>query len=246
MQRKATVDKLLAAFDADTPAQSLSDRRRRRHLTNKIISHSRRGFTRPQQETYLHTLLLSSEIDKGQYRENNKTPYFLHLLAVLSILIDCGIYDFKLLCAAALHDTVEDTEQEKAKRDVKKRIKKLCGIMVLHIVLLLTKRKGEDKDMVWQRMLSEPDLNILWRVLTIKYADRIHNIRTLQEIKDWIKRARKLQETMKWFPLIHSKLKRALQNLWNKRTLKDRSRLHLADKMNNQLQAALEGWQRTL
>jgi (p)ppGpp synthase/HD superfamily hydrolase len=120
-------------------------------------------------------------------------------------------------------------------------IKERYGAMVERLVDLLSKQEGEteNKDAYWKRILAEPDLTILWRVLAIKYADRIHNARTFKALKE-VDRDRKVKETLEWFPVIKQKLEECLQKLWVKRTVKNRSRLHLPDLLQNRLNAALE------
>ena len=46
---------------------------------------------------------------KGQYRKNNKTPYWHHLRDVVTNLEMMGIDDESILCAGWLHDSIEDT-----------------------------------------------------------------------------------------------------------------------------------------
>ncbi len=46
---------------------------------------------------------------KGQYRKNNKTPYWHHLRDVVDNLEMMGITDESILCAGWLHDSIEDT-----------------------------------------------------------------------------------------------------------------------------------------
>ena len=46
---------------------------------------------------------------KGQYRKNNKTPYWHHLRDVVNNLKMMGIKDESILCAGWLHDVIEDT-----------------------------------------------------------------------------------------------------------------------------------------
>jgi (p)ppGpp synthase/HD superfamily hydrolase len=139
-----------------------------------------------------------------------------------------------------LHDTVEDTKNPDKKDVVRRLIQKKYGAMIAYIVHLLTKREGEAKEMQWKRMLNEPDLSILWRVLAIKYADRIHNARTFQKLPKKEDRERKVKETLQWFPIIKHELEQCLSKLWKRRTLKNRSRLHLPHILQNKLDAALE------
>lgn len=233
---------IVAQMAIDTPFLQEEDKRRAHFLVSKIIRTGRQHLIIVQRDKMIESMLDSSKIHAGQYRKNNKTPYILHLLEVVFILIDAKIYDFKILCAAMLHDTIEDTKGSEKKQLVKKLIQKKYGAMIACLVHLLTKRESEAKEMQWERMLSEPDLSILWRVLVIKYADRIHNARTFNHMPNKEDRVRKVKETKYWFPIIKCKLDQCFSKLWKKRTIKNRSRLHLPSTLQNKLDAALEGY----
>lgn len=233
------VAELSAAIAADTPFLKDEDRRRCYFLLSKINRTVRQHLPQVLQAKIIESIKDSSRIHSGIYRKDGTTPYILHLLEVACILIDSKIHDFKTLCAAILHDTVEDTEDPDEKKAVRKLIKTKYGAMVCRIVELLSKHKGENKDLQWKRMLNEPDLCILWRVLTIKYADRIHNAQTFNALKRE-DLERKVTETKFWFPVIKKKLEECLKKLWVKGTLKTRSRLHLPHLLQNKLDAALE------
>ncbi len=239
---KPSAAEIVAIMATDTPFLLEEDRRRAYFLVSKVIRTGRQHLVIVQQKKLTEVMIDSSGIHAGQYRKQGKTPYMLHLLEVICILIDARIYDFKTLCAAILHDTVEDTKNPEKKELVKKLIQKKYGAMIAYIVHLLTKREGEAKEMQWERMLSEHDLSILWRVLVIKYADRIHNALTFNDLPTKEDRDRKVRETLVWFPVIKCKLNECLSKLWKKRTLKNRSRLHLPHLLQNRLDAALEAY----
>jgi (p)ppGpp synthase/HD superfamily hydrolase len=232
---------LVAAYAVDTPFKQESDRVRALHLTKKILVCLNPRLPKEQHSKIIEALRFSSQIHAGVYRKDKVKPYFLHLLEVTVIILEARVYDFKTLCAAILHDTIEDTEERKAKGAVGKEIRSRFGNMVYALVLLLSKYELEAKDRVWKRMLEEPDLNIRWRALVIKYADRIHNIRTLGAVSEE-GRQKKLAETRKWFGLIKECLQKTLNTLWHRRTLKNHSRLHLPELLNNQLEAALQAF----
>ena len=239
---KPSAAEIVAIMATDTPFLSEEDRGRACFLVSKIIRTGRQRLVIVQQKKLIEGMIDSSKIHAGQYRKKGITPYMLHLLEVACILIDARIYDFKTLCAAILHDTIEDTKNLEKKEAVKRLIQKKYGSMIAYIVHLLTKRDGEAKEMQWERMLAERDLSILWRVLVIKYADRIHNALTFNDLPTKEDRVRKVQETQVWFPVIKHKLDECLSKLWKKRTLKNRSRLHLPHILQNKLDAALEAY----
>ncbi len=235
---EATVANLLAAIAADTPFRVEEDRKLARKLLQKIIRTARSCLVINQQRKLAESIIDSSTIHKGQYRKDGVTPYIIHLLEVACILIEVKVRDFKSLCAAILHDTIEDTKHTENKTAVQKLIQKKYGAMVSRIVELLSKKEGEAKEMQWRRLLSEPDLTILWRVLAIKYADRIHNARTFSALKKEDVE-RKVSETLLWFPVIERKLKNTLEKLWEKRTIKKHSMLNLHLLLKHRLDVAL-------
>lgn len=191
-------------------------------------------------------ILMSGNMHKMKYRDDDTTPYLLHLIYVVHMLLVLGIKDIHTIIAAILHDDVElwkneENALEKMKEHLQE-IRRTFGKIVQKVVDYLTKRPNEkkDKDSYWIRMLLMPDNQILWRVLVIKFADRIHNIRTLKGMSSVEAQARKVRETLKWFPLIKARLSKALDFLWKNLIIEDRFYLRLPDKLDNLLQAALE------
>ncbi len=135
---------------------------------------------------------------RGQYRRSGD-PYITHPLAVATILADLGM-DTTTLAAGLLHDTVEDTPYTLA--DVAGEF----GDEVAHLVDGVTKldkvRFGDATEAETIRkmviaMAQDP------RVLVIKLADRLHNMRTMRFLPP-DKQARKARETLEVLaPLAH-------------------------------------------
>ncbi len=120
-------------------------------------------------------------------------PYFSHPLEVAAILTDLKLDDATIV-AALLHDTIEDTDATKAE------IERLFGAQIATLVDGLTKIKK--LDLVSKQAKQAENLRKLLlaiaddvRVLLVKLADRLHNMRTLK----WVppeKRSRIAQETL--------------------------------------------------
>lgn len=120
-------------------------------------------------------------------------PYFSHPLEVAAILTDLKLDDATIV-AALLHDTIEDTSATKAE------IERLFGHQIATLVEGLTKIKK--LDLVSKQAKQAENLRKLLlaiaddvRVLLVKLADRLHNMRTLK----WVppeKRDRVAQETL--------------------------------------------------
>ncbi len=120
-------------------------------------------------------------------------PYFSHPLEVAAILTDLKLDDATIV-AALLHDTIEDTDATKPE------IERLFGHQIATLVEGLTKIKK--LDLVSKQAKQAENLRKLLlaiaddvRVLLVKLADRLHNMRTLK----WVppeKRDRVAQETL--------------------------------------------------
>ena len=129
------------------------------------------------QEKILEALRFAATQHKGIYRNDGFTPYLLHVLEVVYILIGKKIFDYNCIIAAIIHDVVEDTGAKI------KEIRKRFGSVIARIVDLLSKHKNSFiRKAYWWRMRNEWNENIRWRVIVIKFADRIHNLMTLDKM----------------------------------------------------------------
>lgn len=106
---------------------------------------------------------------KGENRETGEAFYF-HPKRVFDILKDHGADDLSLI-AGLLHDTVEHKKLRLP------YIHKHYGIEVSYIVDALTRRRNELAKDSWGRLKSMAKADI--RIIIVKLADRIDNIRTL-------------------------------------------------------------------
>ena len=140
----------------------------------------------------------AERIHQGQMRKSGDA-YITHPLAVTTILAELGMNE-PTLCAALLHDTVEDTEYTLAELD------RDFGPEVAFLVDGCTKvdkiKYGESaKSDTIRKMIIAMSRDI--RVLVIKLADRLHNMRTLHYLRP-DKQSRIAQETLEIFaPLAH-------------------------------------------
>ena len=120
----------------------------------------------------------SVDAHKNQRRKSGE-PYVFHPIAVAKIVASKIGLDATCIAAALLHDVIEDTEYNESK------IQKLFGKTISKIVVGLTKisKLKKEKDISLQaenfrKMLLT--LNDDVRVILIKIADRLHNMRTLE------------------------------------------------------------------
>jgi RelA/SpoT family (p)ppGpp synthetase len=129
----------------------------------------------------------------GEQLRASGDPYFSHPLEVAAILTDLKVDDATIV-AALLHDTIEDTEATRAEID------QLFGKDIGHLVEGLTKLKR--LDLVSREAKQAENLRKLLlaiaedvRVLLVKLADRLHNMRTLDHMAP-ASRRRSAEETI--------------------------------------------------
>lgn len=135
----------------------------------------------------------AKERHEGQARASGE-PYYLHPVAVASILADMSLDDDTII-TAILHDTVEDTET------TLEELEKLFGKNVATLVDGVTKltriesKTSEGKQAEnFRKLVLAMSEDI--RVLLVKLADRLHNMRTLHHFNKPDKRKRIAQETL--------------------------------------------------
>nr|WP_309972313.1 bifunctional (p)ppGpp synthetase/guanosine-3',5'-bis(diphosphate) 3'-pyrophosphohydrolase [Aeromicrobium panaciterrae] len=141
---------------------------------------------------------IAERMHEGQKRKSGD-PYITHPLAVAAILAELGM-TAPTLCAALLHDTVEDTEYtlEELRKDFGDEVVRLVdGVTKLDKVKYGDSAQSE----TIRKMVVAMSRDI--RVLVIKLADRLHNMRTLRYLRQ-DKQERIARETIEIFaPLAH-------------------------------------------
>lgn len=139
---------------------------------------------------------------EGQMRQSGE-PYITHPISVAHILVELGM-DTETICAGLLHDVVEDTAS------TLDEIKKLFGAdvaLMVDGVTKLTKLSYSSKE---QRQAENVRKMLLAmakdvRVIIVKLADRLHNMRTGEYWKEY-KRREKALETMEVYAPLADRL----------------------------------------
>ncbi|MFK8845507.1 RelA/SpoT family protein [Streptomyces sp. Ac-502] len=145
-----------------------------------------------------HAYQVAERWHRGQKRKSGD-PYITHPLAVTTILAELGM-DPATLMAGLLHDTVEDTEYglDTLRRDFGDQVALLVdGVTKLDKVKFGEAAQAETVRKMVVAMAKDP------RVLVIKLADRLHNMRTMRYLKRE-KQEKKARETLEIYaPLAH-------------------------------------------
>lgn len=163
---------------------------------------------------------LATEIHKGQFRQSGEA-YIVHPLTVAMNLLEMEVYDPDTISAALLHDTIEDAKGEFSKFS-KKDIEILINPTVAELVDGVTKisrmefSTKEEQNLANTRKIIN-GLTKDVRIILIKLADRLHNMRTL-EFKAPKKQIENAEETLHLYvPLALSigayKIKSELEDL---------------------------------
>ncbi|MBQ6298906.1 MAG: bifunctional (p)ppGpp synthetase/guanosine-3',5'-bis(diphosphate) 3'-pyrophosphohydrolase [Bacteroidales bacterium] len=190
------------------------------------VSSRKRCADDEQYQLVLKAFEFANEAHKGVRRRSGE-PYILHPIAVAKIVVDEIGLGCKSICAALLHDVVEDTEF------TVEDIQRLFGDKIASLVDGLTKIKtaldndNKNKNQDTRVSLQAENfrrilvtLNDDVRIVLIKLADRLHNVRTIQFMPEY-KRDKILSETMYLFiPLAHRlglySIKSEMENIWLK------------------------------
>jgi RelA/SpoT family (p)ppGpp synthetase len=133
------------------------------------------------------------EAHQNQKREEG-VPYIIHPVAVAKILTDLKL-DSATITTGLLHDTIEDTKvtYESVKEEFGEEVANLVD-GVTKISALENKASSDSKAENFRKLILATSKDI--RVLLVKLADRLHNMRTIQFVKDKAKIIRKAKETM--------------------------------------------------
>ena len=144
---------------------------------------------------FIKSFEFAEEAHRGQIRKDGKTPYIAHPMEVVRILMSIHA-DEDTLISAILHDVPEDTTR------TMEDVKAAFGDKVAFLVDGVTKlsKVHYQNDMPQHQVESLKKLFLHsgedLRVILIKLADRLHNMRTLGNLKDNNKRLRISRETL--------------------------------------------------
>jgi len=123
---------------------------------------------------FVKAVAFAAEKHRNQRRKDaDASPYINHPITLANVLAnEGGISDISILCAAVLHDTIEDTNTTAAE------LEDIFGKKITTIVLEVTDDKGLDKDVRKQKQI-EHALHISREAKLVKLADKISNLRDI-------------------------------------------------------------------
>ena len=145
------------------------------------------------QDTLTKAFKFAIDAHKNQKRDEG-VPYIIHPVAVAKILTELKL-DSATITTGLLHDTIEDTNvtYETVRKEFGDEVANLVE-GVTKISALEDKASTDSKAENFRKLILATSKDI--RVLLVKLADRLHNMRTIQFVKDKDKIIRKAKETM--------------------------------------------------
>ncbi len=159
-------------------------------------------LTRYEGEKVTRAYEFSAKAHEGQHRKSGE-PYIHHPLAVARILAEMHM-DYQTLAAAILHDVIEDTPT--LKNDVQRKFGKGVAELVdgvSKLTQITFESHAEAQAHNFRKMLMAMSNDI--RVILVKLADRLHNMRTLEALSPE-KRRRIARETLEIYAPIAQRL----------------------------------------
>ncbi|MBE6547345.1 MAG: bifunctional (p)ppGpp synthetase/guanosine-3',5'-bis(diphosphate) 3'-pyrophosphohydrolase [Ruminococcaceae bacterium] len=158
----------------------------------------------------------ANALHEGQFRASGEA-YISHPVAVAEIVASLEL-DTDSICAALLHDTVEDCSEKTDLKEIEKLFGKDVALLVdglTKLVALQLDDKEEQHIENLRKMLLAMSKDV--RVIFIKLCDRLHNMRTLDAKAENKRRMTALETMQVYAPLAHrlgmQKIKQELENL---------------------------------
>lgn len=167
-----------------------------------VIEKIKKNYSAEDCELLLSAYQYAKEMHSGQKRASGE-PYFTHPCAVAEILVDLGL-DTPTVAAAFLHDVVEDTPA--TEDDILRRFGKEIMTLVDGVTKLdkIHFRTHEEEDAENFRKIFVAMANDV-RVIIIKLADRLHNMRSLNFLSNE-RQQRIAKETLEIFTPLAGRL----------------------------------------
>ncbi|MEA4870743.1 MAG: bifunctional (p)ppGpp synthetase/guanosine-3',5'-bis(diphosphate) 3'-pyrophosphohydrolase [Christensenella sp.] len=170
----------------------------------ELVQEFSKKYTPEQTELFSRAVDFACQTHAAQLRESGE-PYIIHPLEVAKLVMDMGM-DAASVTAAVLHDVVEDGDnvtiesvEDKFGAEIAKLVDGVTKLTKSGQQTYITKKQEQSENLRKLFLAIAADV----RVVIIKLADRLHNMRTLAYCNPY-KRARKAKETLEVYaPLAH-------------------------------------------
>ena len=183
-------------------------------MLEKLISKVEQYNPMVDMELLIKAYYFAESAHEGQYR-NSGEKYFIHPYNVALILTDLNM-DTATLIAALLHDVIEDTNisYERIEEEFGTEIADLIdGVTKLKKLQYKTKQENQAENLRKMVLAMAKDI----RVIIVKLADRLHNMRTLEYMTEEKKKEKALETLEIYSPLAHrlgmARIKSELEDL---------------------------------
>lgn len=183
-------------------------------LLEKLISKIEQYNPQADMSLIIRAFTLGEAAHDGQKR-NSGESFFIHPINVAMILADLNM-DTQTIIAGLLHDVVEDTDYtyEDLAEEFGEEIAALVdGVTKLKSINYKTKQESQAENLRKMVLAMAKDI----RVIIVKLADRLHNMRTLEYMTDEKKKEKALETLEIYAPIAHrlgiSKIKWELEDL---------------------------------
>lgn len=147
----------------------------------ELLQKLKKNFSEAEFQELKAAYDFSAAAHEGQKRQTGE-PYFIHPCAVVNILVDLGFDDVSTLVAAFLHDVLEDTpvtSDELEQKFGKEVLELVEGVTKLDKIKFVSAEDEQAENLRKMFFAMAKD----YRVIIIKLADRLHNMRTLDALK---------------------------------------------------------------
>lgn len=148
---------------------------------DELLQKLKKNFSEAEFQELKAAYDFSAAAHEGQKRQTGE-PYFIHPCAVVNVLVDLGFDDVSTLVAAFLHDVLEDTpvtSDELEQKFGKEVLELVEGVTKLDKIKFVSAEDEQAENLRKMFFAMAKD----YRVIIIKLADRLHNMRTLDALK---------------------------------------------------------------
>lgn len=169
-------------------------------IFNRLVKKIKSYNTHVDENLVQKAYLISKKYHHDQYRKSGE-PFIVHPLEVADILADIEM-DQTSIIAAILHDLVEDTEfsLERVKKEFGKETANIIdGVTKLDKIIFHSKEEQQVENLRKMIIAMSEDI----RIILVKLADRLHNMRTLSPFSKEKKRLKSMETLQIYAPIAH-------------------------------------------